>query len=59
MRLSIKLLEDQLVGTNIIDNSLAEYEPSELPDDVKTEMTKVMAAQAKHYGMDLLRHASL
>jgi trimethylamine--corrinoid protein Co-methyltransferase len=38
---------------------LGEYEPSGLSQDTKTEMTRLMAAEARRHGMDALPHESL
>ena len=37
-----------------IARHLDEYEPSRLPDDVKTELTRLMAAEARRHGLDTL-----
>lgn len=38
---------------------LAGYRPSTLPDDVKAELTRLMAREARRYGMDALPHERL
>lgn len=42
-----------------VERLLADYEPSQLPDDVKTELTKLMEGEAGRYGMNRLPHSSL
>jgi len=36
-----------------------DYQPSQLPDEVKAELTKLMENEARRYGMDRLPHSSL
>ena len=38
---------------------LAGYRPSALPDDAKAELTRLMAREARRYGMDALPHERL
>jgi trimethylamine--corrinoid protein Co-methyltransferase len=38
---------------------LAGYRPSALPDDVKAELTRLMAREARRFGMDALPHERL
>jgi hypothetical protein len=42
-----------------VERLLGEYQPSTLPDDVKIEMTHLMEAEARRFGMDSLPHAAL
>ncbi|MHC4697623.1 MAG: trimethylamine methyltransferase family protein [Planctomycetota bacterium] len=42
-----------------VQRLLAEYQPSSLPDDVKAELTKLMEAEARRFGMDTLPHGAL
>jgi trimethylamine--corrinoid protein Co-methyltransferase len=39
-----------------VEKLLTEYEPSPLSDDIKTEMTKLMQAEAVRFGMEALPH---
>jgi len=38
---------------------VSHHTPSTLPEDVKSEMTKLMSAEARRYGMDTLPHTTL
>ncbi len=42
-----------------VEKLLAQYTPSALSGDTKAELSKLMAAEAKRYGMDALPHESL
>ncbi|MGB2985277.1 MAG: trimethylamine methyltransferase family protein [Phycisphaerae bacterium] len=42
-----------------VDRLLADYQPSQLPDDIKRELTRLMEQEAGRYGMDRLPHSSL
>jgi trimethylamine--corrinoid protein Co-methyltransferase len=42
-----------------VQRLLASYRPSSLPDDVKAELTRLMAREARRYGMDALPHERL
>jgi trimethylamine--corrinoid protein Co-methyltransferase len=42
-----------------VERSLAAYEPSPLPDDIKAELTRLMQAEASRHGMNTLPHSSL
>ncbi|MGA2383711.1 MAG: trimethylamine methyltransferase family protein [Gemmatimonadales bacterium] len=39
-----------------VERLVASYKPSSLPDDVKRELTRLMAREARRYGMDALPH---
>lgn len=42
-----------------VEQLLKRYEPSTLPDDTKQELTRLMTAEARRYGMDVLPHQQL
>jgi trimethylamine--corrinoid protein Co-methyltransferase len=42
-----------------VERLLASYRPSALPDEVKAELTRLMAREARRYGMDTLPHERL
>jgi trimethylamine--corrinoid protein Co-methyltransferase len=42
-----------------VEKHLEQYTPSSLSGDTKAELNKLMAAEAKRYGMDVLPHESL
>ena len=42
-----------------VERLLTAYQPSQLPDDTKAELTERMAHEARRYGMDRLPHSSL
>lgn len=42
-----------------VERLLAEYQPPELPADLRTELTKLMQREARRYGMDRLPHQDL
>jgi trimethylamine--corrinoid protein Co-methyltransferase len=42
-----------------VEQIVAKHTPSSLSDDTKTELTRLMAAEAQRYGMDALPHQSL
>jgi trimethylamine--corrinoid protein Co-methyltransferase len=44
---------------NEVERLLTQYTPSSLSDDVKTELTRRMASEAKRYGMDALPYRSM
>ena len=39
-----------------VERLIADYHPSRLPDDVKRELTKLMEAEARRFGMNRLPH---
>ena len=39
-----------------VERLTASYKPSSLPDDVKRELGRLMAREARRYGMDALPH---
>jgi trimethylamine:corrinoid methyltransferase-like protein len=39
-----------------VEKLLAEYEPSPLSDDLKSDLTKLMQAEASRHGLDTLPH---
>jgi len=41
---------------NELERLVTDYEPSQLPDDIKTELTRLMDVEARRYGMDSLPH---
>lgn len=42
-----------------VERLVSNHTPSTLSDDVKSEMTKLMSAEARRYGMDTLPHTAL
>ncbi len=42
-----------------VEKLLADYEPSQLPEDVKADLTKLISAEARRFGMNSLPHGSL
>lgn len=42
-----------------VERLVGEHQPSQLPDDVKAELTRLMEAEARRHGMDALPHSSL
>jgi trimethylamine--corrinoid protein Co-methyltransferase len=42
-----------------VEQIVAKHTPSSLSDDTKTELTRLMTAEAQRYGMDALPHQSL
>jgi len=42
-----------------VDRLVADYQPSQLPDDVKAELTQLMQDEGRRHGMDSLPHSSL
>jgi trimethylamine--corrinoid protein Co-methyltransferase len=42
-----------------VERLVSSHTPSAMPEDVKSEMTKLMAAEARRYGMDTLPHTTL
>jgi trimethylamine--corrinoid protein Co-methyltransferase len=42
-----------------VESLLAGYQPSELPDDVKRELNRLMEGEARRHGMDRLPHSDL
>ncbi len=42
-----------------VERLIGEHRPSQLPDDVKAELTRLMEAEARRYGMDTLPHGTL
>ncbi|MCP4594680.1 MAG: hypothetical protein GY842_28440 [bacterium] len=42
-----------------VERLVGEYEPSPLADDTRNELTKLMSAEARRYGMDSLPHSEL
>ena len=42
-----------------VERLIADHQPPPLPDDVKAELTGLMQAEARRYGMDSLPHQSV
>ena len=42
-----------------VDRIVADYQPSQLSDDVKAELTQLMQDEGRRHGMDSLPHSSL
>jgi trimethylamine:corrinoid methyltransferase-like protein len=42
-----------------VERLVAQYTPSTLSDETKRDLTKLMAAEARRYGMDTLPHEQL
>ncbi len=42
-----------------VERLIAEYQPSRLPDETKAELTRLMEAEARRYGMEGLPRTGL
>ncbi|MGB3094239.1 MAG: trimethylamine methyltransferase family protein, partial [Candidatus Zixiibacteriota bacterium] len=46
-------------GQGEVEKLIGKYEPSRLPDDKKSELTKLMEGEARRYGMERLPQIDL